>query len=91
MYDVASVSCQSTKQAPITVHDDKTKARIILEKFAKRFGMEFIVTEVKGRVDGLEGFKVDVEFSLFAFVCDDVAAISAVMKRDYTHRRQLVH
>ena len=47
MDDVASVACQSTKQTAITVHDNKTEARVILKKFAERFGVEFIVTEVK--------------------------------------------
>ena len=37
--------------------------------------MEFIVAEVEGRVDGFEGLEIDVEFALFALVCDDFADI----------------
>ena len=37
--------------------------------------MEFIVTEVKGRIDRFERFEIDVEFTLFTLVCDDLADI----------------
>ncbi len=37
--------------------------------------MELVVTEVEGGVDGFEGFKVDVDFTFFAFVCDDGTAV----------------
>ena len=36
--------------------------------------MEFVVAEVERRVDGLEGFEINVEFALLAFVGDDVTA-----------------
>jgi len=42
--------------------------------------VEFIVAEVEGRVDGFEGFEIDVEFALFALVCDDFADILEPLK-----------
>jgi hypothetical protein len=35
--------------------------------------VEFVVAEVEGRVDRFEGFEINVEFSFFSFVCDDVS------------------
>ena len=33
-------------------------------------GVEFVITQVQGGVDGSERLKVDVDFLFFAFVCD---------------------
>ena len=35
--------------------------------------MEFIVAEVKGGINRFEGFKVNIEFSLFSFIGDNIA------------------
>ena len=37
--------------------------------------MEFVVAEVERRVDGFEGFKVDVDFFLFSLVGDDGSTV----------------
>jgi hypothetical protein len=37
--------------------------------------VEFVVAEVQGGVDGLEGLEVDVDFLLLAVVCHDSACV----------------
>ena len=37
--------------------------------------MKFVITKIKGCIDGLEGLKVYVDFLLLSFVCDNGAAV----------------
>src|SRR5271170_6863621 len=67
------VSCESTKETAVAVHDDETKTGVVFEEGVEGFCVEFVVAEVEGCVDGFEGFEINVEFSLFTFVCDDVS------------------
>jgi len=62
-------------ETAVTVHDDEAECLVIHEKFIEIFGVELVVTEVEGGVDGFEGFKVDVYFTFFAFVCDYCSAV----------------
>ena len=69
----AGVSGESAKETAVTVHDDKTKTGIIFEKFVECFGVEFVVAKVERCIDGLERLKINVEFSLLAFVRDNLS------------------
>lgn len=67
------VAGQSTKETAVTIHDDETETGVVFEEGVECFGVEFVVAQVEGRVDGFEGFEINVEFSFFSFVCDDVS------------------
>lgn len=38
--------------------------------------MEFVVAEIKRRINGLEWLKIDIELALFTFVGDDFTAVN---------------
>ena len=67
----AGVSGESAKETAVTVHDDKTETGVILEKFVECFGVKFVVAKVKRCIDWFERLKVNIKFSLFAFVRDN--------------------
>ena len=66
------VACESAEETAVSVHDDEAEAGVVFEEFGEVFCVEFVVAEVEGCVYWFEGFKVDVEFALFSFVCDHV-------------------
>ena len=49
--DFTGVTGDSTEKGTVTVHDDETKFRIGFEEFLECFGVEFVVTKVKGTVE----------------------------------------
>jgi hypothetical protein len=79
MDDFAGVSGEGAKETAVPVHDDKSESGVVFEEFVEGFGVEFIVAEVQGSVDRFEGFEINVEFALFAFVCDDVTAQKVII------------
>ena len=83
MDDFTCVACQCAKKASIPIHDNKSKTGIVFEEFTQCLCVEFIVAEVEGCVDWLEGLKIDVEFALLAFVGDDITIISLLSEKDY--------
>ena len=38
--------------------------------------MEFVVAKVEGGIDGLEGFEINIDFSFFAFRCQNFPTIN---------------
>jgi hypothetical protein len=67
------VAGKSTEETAVAIHDDETETGVVFEESVECFGVEFVVAEIEGRVDGFEGFEINVEFSFFSFVCDDVS------------------
>ena len=67
------VAGESTKETAVTIHDDEAETGVVFEEGVECFGVEFVVAEVEGRIDGFEGFEINIEFSFFSFVCDDVS------------------
>jgi hypothetical protein len=70
---VARISGKCAEETAVPVHDDKTESGVVFEELVEGLGVEFVVAEVQGGIDRFEGFEIDVEFALFAFVCDDVS------------------
>ena len=75
MDDISSVAAQGAEEGAVSVHDDEAEGLVGFEEFAEGFGVEFVVAQVEGGIDGLEGLEVDVDFSFFAFRCDDFSAV----------------
>lgn len=73
--DISSVAAQGAEESAVSVHDDEAEGLVGFEEFAESFGVEFVVAQVEGGIDGLEGLEVDVDFSFFAFRCDDFSAV----------------
>jgi hypothetical protein len=73
--NLAGIARQGAEQGAVSVHDDEAKLLVRLEQLTQGFGVEFVVAEVQRRVDGLEGFKVDVDLALLALGGDDFAAV----------------
>lgn len=67
MNNVTSVSAKSAKQGTVAVHDDEAKTLIGLEKLRKSLCVELVVAKIERRVDGFEGFKIDIDLALLAF------------------------
>lgn len=59
--------------APRTVHDHEPERFVVSQQLAEGLRVELVVAQVQGRVDGLERFKVNVDFALFALVGEDLA------------------
>lgn len=72
---LASAALHGPVEAAVTVHDDESECLVVHEEFVEVLGVEFVVAEVEGGVDGFEGFKVDVNLAFFAFVGDYRSAV----------------
>lgn len=70
MENFATGSLDRPVETAVTVHDDESERFVVHEEFVEIFGVELVVAEVEGSVDGFERFKVDVYFAFFSFVCD---------------------
>ena len=66
--DFTGVTGDSTEKGTVTVHDDETKFRIGFEELLECFGVEFVVTKVKGTVE---------EFVIIVNLC--VSAVTYVL------------
>lgn len=73
--DLARVSRQCSKQAPVSIHDDEAVPVVGLKELVQGLCVEFVVAKVQRRVDGLEGLKVNVDLLLLAIVSHDCAAV----------------
>ena len=66
--NISRVTSQSAKETTVTVHDNESEAVVVCEQVRKGLGVEFIVTEVQGGVDWLEGLEIDCHFFLLSLV-----------------------
>lgn len=73
--DLTGVATESTEQSTVTVHDNETELLIGLEKLTQCLGVELVVTQVEGCVDGLERFEVDVNLALLSFRGDNFTTV----------------
>ena len=53
MQDFPVVPGERSEERPITVHDDESVPLVALEELGQSLGVELVVAEVEGRVDGL--------------------------------------
>ena len=53
MQDFPVVPGQRSEERPVTVHDDESVPLVALEELGQSLGVELVVAEVEGRVDGL--------------------------------------
>ena len=83
--DLSGVTTQGTEERTVTVHHDEAELLVRFEQFTQGFCVELVVTQIKRRVDGFEGFKVDVNLPLLSFGRDDFTAV-----HDQSIRRDLV-
>jgi hypothetical protein len=83
--DLTGVAAKSSKQGTVTFHDDEAKLLVGLEQLGQSLGVELVVAQVEGGVDGLEGLEIDVDLSLLAFLGQDFTTID-----DQTVRGHLV-
>jgi hypothetical protein len=83
--DLTGVSAQGSKESTVTIHDDEAELLVGLEQLGQSLGMELVVTQVKGGVDGLERLEIDVDLSLLAFLGQDFTTVD-----DQTIRGDLV-
>jgi hypothetical protein len=51
--DFAGVSGEGTEESTVTVHDDETETGVRLKELGERLGVELVVAEIEGGVDGL--------------------------------------
>ena len=56
MQDFPVVPGERSEERPVTVHDDESVPLVALEELGQSFGVELVVAEVEGRVDGLRFF-----------------------------------
>jgi len=75
VHDVPCVTTQSAEKSAVTIHDDEAKLLIRLEKLTKRFSVELIVTQIQGRVDGLERLEVNINLPLLALGRNNFTAV----------------
>jgi len=68
-------SLDGSVETSVTVHDDKAKGLVVHEKFIEILRVELVVAEIQGRVDGSEGFEVDVDLAFFPVFGDDGPAV----------------
>lgn len=73
--DFSSIPAKRAEEGPVSIHDDETEFLIRFQQLAQCFRVELVVTEVQGRVDGFEGFKINVDFALFALGGDDFTTV----------------
>ena len=52
----------------VTVHDDEPERLVIHEQLIQGLGVELVVAQVEGRIDGLERLEVDIHAPLLALV-----------------------
>jgi hypothetical protein len=83
--DLTGISAQGSEESTVTIHDDEAELLVGLEQLGQSLGMELVVTQVKGGVDGLEGLEIDVDLSLLAFLGQDFTTVD-----DQTIRGDLV-
>ena len=62
--DLTRVASNSTEQSTVTVHDDETKLGVALQQVCECFSVEFVVAQVEGSVDGLEGCTYSTSLTL---------------------------
>lgn len=75
LQDLTSVTAQGTEERTVTVHDNEAELLVRLEQLAQGLGVELVVAKVKRGVDGLEGFKIDVNLALLALRGDDFTTV----------------
>jgi hypothetical protein len=73
--DFTGVSAQSSEQSTVTIHDDETELLVRLKQLGQGLGVELVVAQVKGSVDGLEGLEIDVDLSLLSFLGQDFTTV----------------
>ena len=69
----AGVAGQSAEQTTVAIHNDKAETGVVFEECVEGFGVELVVAEVQGCIDRFERFEINVEFSLFSFIRDNVS------------------
>jgi len=62
-------------EGAVSVHYDEAEGLIVDEELVEVLGVELVVAEVEGGVDGLEGLKVNVHATLLSLVGHDGAAV----------------
>lgn len=75
LQDLTSVTAQGTEERTVTVHDNEAELLVRLKQLAQGLGVELVVTKIKRGVDGLEGFKIDVNLAFLAFRGDDFTTV----------------
>lgn len=85
MDNLTGVSAQCSEEGTVTIHDDETELLVGLEQLCQSLGVELVVTQVKGGVDGLERLEIDVDLSLLSFLGQDFTTVD-----DQTVRGDLV-
>lgn len=73
--NLAGVAGEGAKECAVTVHDDEAEPLVGLEQLRKSLGVELVVAQVQGGVDGLEGLEVDVDLALLAFLGQDFTTV----------------
>lgn len=65
------------RPTPIAIRGDEESpgSRCCLEERLESLGVELVVAEVEGCIDGLERFKVDGHFLLLVLLCKDCTAV----------------
>ena len=84
LQDLSGIAGEGTEKGTVSVHDDEAILGVGLEQLAQSLGVELVVTEVEGGVDGLEGLEIDVDLPLLALGGDDFTTVD-----DQTVRRDL--
>mmetsp|Transcript_14226 Transcript_14226/g.24090 ORF Transcript_14226/g.24090 Transcript_14226/m.24090 type:complete len:221 (-) Transcript_14226:134-796(-) len=75
MQYLSGVAAKCTEESSVTVHHNEPILVVGLQQLIQSLCVEFVVAEVQGGVDGLEGLEVDVDFLLLAVVCHDSACV----------------
>ena len=63
------------EESTITIHDNEPEPVVVGEQSAEGLGVELVVAEVEGGVDGFERLEVNVNFLLLALVGDNSTAV----------------
>lgn len=75
VYDVPGIATKGTEESPIPIHDDESKFLIRFEELAERLRVEFVVTQVKRGVDGLERLKIYIDLPFLPLRRDDFSTV----------------
>ena len=59
----------------VTIHNNKSKLLIRLEKFTERFCVKLVVAKIQRSIDRLEGLEVDIDLAFLAFRGQDFTAV----------------